>query len=404
MADLPISALRTPGVALQWYEGVAIVAELAEALAGAATPLALPGPEHLSLTVEGRVVAAITPAASAAESVKGLGALLDDLLEGTAAPAALRVLAIDAVAGAPDCVDIEAFARALAFFERPGRRGVLASLARRAREASAQVVVESEVQRLMMRARETAHAPVRAEAPGTPPAPPRPRVRPGAITIGVLAGVLGAAVAASVILAQRGSGEAGTLMRHAQGQITSLVQSGLHKLTPVRRAAPEPAAQPPAGASAGRRPSATAARPTAARGAPTPPADAPVASGIAGSEPAAVWHVEKMGGAAAAAEDDLPPPAGASRIYSVEDADVEPPHLLRQHLPTRPPPGLDLGEVGVLEILVNEDGEVEGFRPPAPPTRFQERMIVAAAKTWRFTPAVRDGVPVKYRTRVRLTL
>jgi hypothetical protein len=40
----------------------------------------------------------------------------------------------------------------------------------------------------------------------------------------------------------------------------------------------------------------------------------------------------------------------------------------------------------------------------SPANRYQERMLVAAAKTWQFQPATREGQPVRFRIRIRVTL
>jgi outer membrane biosynthesis protein TonB len=53
---------------------------------------------------------------------------------------------------------------------------------------------------------------------------------------------------------------------------------------------------------------------------------------------------------------------------------------------------------------VTERGEVEKVHLISPANRYRERMLVAAAKAWRFKPATLDGQPVRYRTTVRITL
>ena len=57
-----------------------------------------------------------------------------------------------------------------------------------------------------------------------------------------------------------------------------------------------------------------------------------------------------------------------------------------------------------LDMIISETGEVEHVKLISIANRFQERMIVAAAKAWRFRPALKGGQPVKYRIRVRVTL
>ena len=91
-------------------------------------------------------------------------------------------------------------------------------------------------------------------------------------------------------------------------------------------------------------------------------------------------------------------------VYSAGDDGVMPALLLRPLLPAQPPPDVPLNQIGTLELVVNEHGDVERVRLVSPSNRFHERMLVAHAKTWKFRPAIRDGQPVKYRTVVRLTI
>ena len=41
---------------------------------------------------------------------------------------------------------------------------------------------------------------------------------------------------------------------------------------------------------------------------------------------------------------------------------------------------------------------------PRDQERFQERMLMAAAKAWKFQPALRNGQPVRYRIRIPIIL
>jgi hypothetical protein len=91
-------------------------------------------------------------------------------------------------------------------------------------------------------------------------------------------------------------------------------------------------------------------------------------------------------------------------IYSSRDRDVQAPVMVRPVLPTAPPTDIPADQLGTLELLVDERGNVEHVRLVSTFNRHQERMIVASAKAWRFSPATRAGRPVKYRARVRLTI
>ena len=91
-------------------------------------------------------------------------------------------------------------------------------------------------------------------------------------------------------------------------------------------------------------------------------------------------------------------------VYSAGDEGVMPALLLRPLLPALPPPDVPPSQLGTLELVVNELGDVERVRLISPSNRYHERMLVAHAKTWKFRPALREGRPVKYRTVVRLTI
>jgi hypothetical protein len=94
----------------------------------------------------------------------------------------------------------------------------------------------------------------------------------------------------------------------------------------------------------------------------------------------------------------------AASIYSSGDLTVTPPVLVRPLLPAEPPPGLPPEQVGTIELLVDENGNVDQVKLVSPANRYEERMLVSHAKSWKFRPALKDGRPVKYRTRVRLTI
>ena len=91
-------------------------------------------------------------------------------------------------------------------------------------------------------------------------------------------------------------------------------------------------------------------------------------------------------------------------VYSTLDAAVIPPVLVRPVLPKQPPPGVPESMIGTIELLVDEQGDVEAVRLTSPANRFHERMLVSAAKMWKFRPAYKDGRAVRYMTRVRLTV
>jgi hypothetical protein len=87
--------------------------------------------------------------------------------------------------------------------------------------------------------------------------------------------------------------------------------------------------------------------------------------------------------------------------YSSTDRDVTPPVWQRRQLPTEPSPD---GNTGYFDIVIDTNGDVESVRLISPRRRYEERMLMAAAKAWKFRPALLNGQPVKYRMRVPITL
>jgi hypothetical protein len=101
----------------------------------------------------------------------------------------------------------------------------------------------------------------------------------------------------------------------------------------------------------------------------------------------------------------MPPAEEApATVYTATDGEVLPPVIVRPVLPKDPPPGVPPEQIGTIEVLVDELGDVAQVKLVSPANRYQERMLVSAAKMWKFRPAYRDGKPVRYRTRVRLTI
>ncbi len=85
-------------------------------------------------------------------------------------------------------------------------------------------------------------------------------------------------------------------------------------------------------------------------------------------------------------------------VYAENDNEVVPPSAIYPRFPTVKPAGVDLVE---FNVLISEAGTVESVHALRAPETIAEAMVVtmslSASKTWRFSPATKDGEPVRYR-------
>jgi hypothetical protein len=85
-------------------------------------------------------------------------------------------------------------------------------------------------------------------------------------------------------------------------------------------------------------------------------------------------------------------------IYTSADEGINPPKML---YPQLPPPPLMISQsnnsVNVMEIVVGDDGSVERVHLVSQPRRLTDMMLLSGAKSWRFAPASKNGLPVRYR-------
>jgi hypothetical protein len=391
-----LNELSGPAVALDWHEAVAVAAALTAAVTEARLSHAptldaafLTAAGDLRLTGGGREVGSVTC---------GLAIGLAALLESAPCPAELRQLVMHSTDPSPRVDTLEEFSRALSFFERPGRVDVLRRLAARAEVALERARATEALERLTERARHAAE----------PVVPPQTAAAVN-VDIGVAArrilgpAAIGTTVFISVALV------VATLFTTAQAPdqgATLTVGPIVDDEVPAQREA----ASPPEAASAVH--SVAAMPPSADRSVASGAKSNPVTSpGVASSgEPNVTVRVVELGGAPLPSNASVPAPAfvvpetASTRIYSTADAGVSSPVLVRPHLPAEPPSGVPPWQIGTLELIVGKTGTVEQVHLISPYNRFQERMLMAAAKAWQFQPATKDGRPVRCRTRIRVTL
>jgi hypothetical protein len=96
--------------------------------------------------------------------------------------------------------------------------------------------------------------------------------------------------------------------------------------------------------------------------------------------------------------------AAEEHVYTSMDSGVVAPRALSRQFPLTPPTGVRADRIGVLEIVVGIQGDVVFIKLHTPLNRYHERMVVSAAKAWRYRPATKDGRPVRYRLMVAINL
>jgi hypothetical protein len=84
-------------------------------------------------------------------------------------------------------------------------------------------------------------------------------------------------------------------------------------------------------------------------------------------------------------------------IYSVNSGAVVPPIGVRPKLARQLPPDFDPTRLGRVELIIGTDGLVESAKLLGPPRTVNDGLFLSVAKAWMFQPALRNGVPVRYR-------
>jgi TonB family protein len=94
-------------------------------------------------------------------------------------------------------------------------------------------------------------------------------------------------------------------------------------------------------------------------------------------------------------------------IYSADDAGIVPPTALSRSTPAWQP----RNEIekrrefrGVLELVVDEAGDVTTAKLGKSIHPLYDRELLERTRSWKFRPATKDGVPVKYRMIIQIEL
>jgi hypothetical protein len=126
--------------------------------------------------------------------------------------------------------------------------------------------------------------------------------------------------------------------------------------------------------------------------APPPPTPAVAAAGT----PAAAAPTSASG---ATRTENVPKPA--SPLYDHSAVDVVPPVTVRQEIPQIPRElmrtMLSTVKTATLELVIDENGNVERAAMRDELNPIYDRLVIAAAKTWKYRPATKGGTPVRYQ-------
>ena len=419
---LALETVLERGISVSWLEAVAIVEATCTALISDGDELPAPDPSDIFLTVDGgiEVQTGLGFGFGRTDSVQRLARTLHVLTSGQAIPAPLRLFTSKWIASDGDH-SIADFAKELAYFARPNgsdlvrevyRRCVTAPATKKQTASASKQKPENQSEKKTPRvsrqpARRSRAALVIAVfslafALAIIIAFSRPRQAGEAGSSGLLTNLVAGAAEFG-----RSLGEVRTQLGNLTAQLSAHLASGADAPVPAK---PAPAADAQT-TSTPAQGNTRASTPQAAR----PPLPARTVPGIATRS----TSTARSGASAPALGLSAlrPPDAGqpesplAARniltpaetvdpeaIYTSADAGINPPKMLYPQLP--PPPlvvSTSDNSVNVMEIIIGGNGSVERVRLVSQPRRMTDMMLLSGAKSWKFAPASKDGLPVRYR-------
>ena len=377
--QITLDDLLVRDVAVQWFEGVALVQALCRQLsARSGADGIFPAASQITLASDGTVTIE-RPAAT--NPVPAAGHLLARMLSDDV-PVRLRLLITQATAEAATIASLHELSESLAYFERPNPEAILSALHARASVAPPR-----------RQDTETAGPVVVERAPRAYSLEIGARTRRAIV---LAAAILLLAVAGVLVHAGLQNGSVASVVERLESAITKAaeVTTATSKNDEMGGAAAAQAID--AGAATDKAPRRPASDKVPARAITLPPALGPpdmVAK-------LAIADVSAAGAPPVIAAESWEP---EDKIYSGSDASVTPPRQVYPALPALPSPDRRPEDLTVLDLVIGADGHVEKVQLRTTPRDVHEFMLVSAAKAWRFEPAALNGRPVRFRHSVAIT-
>ena len=404
-----VASLLERRVALSWQEGVALMLEIAEVFERSGKR-SVPRSDNLALTPSG-TVEFLRGRTQSGNAVSALARTLNSLLPSDR-PTQLRLLVSTAGPDSSSYKSVGEFVEALKYFERPGRRNLLAVVHERALTAPLNTGTDerSSSDATPRKKRETRR---------------RSRLMVPAVVVVLLATVVGGAslmertqsgsvleraeplqavasdawstaLAATAEFRASASRDLSIVLEKMREATEDIVSETLGEVevddesevetssSEPRSAAPAPDLEPEAGA-------VDAGSAVSGEG-----EDAVEPEAVVTTEVAAVVEVGEREPAVA--------PLVSAALFDSRNVNVTPPVTIRLQLPTVADESTWNEDIGVVEAIVSPKGEVERVKLLSPPESVHQAMILSAIKTWRFRPAELDGLPVRYRQLIQVAI
>ena len=364
-------------IGIQWFEGIALVQAVCEQVLAHGRADAFPSAADIAVEADGSIAVL---GHTAGPTVASAGRLLAGMI-GDDVPVRLRLAISEATATESPYRHLAAFSEALAYFERPERRALIAAVYARATAAPSRRVAGLK------------QAPVPEALPeGQKQQVRSPRRRP-ALALALALLVAGTVVAAGIWLAPN------------HPQMSAALSALVTDTQPEQSLAPTEAVRVPS-AQPHRPAKKVKVRAREERVTPNP-ANTYAASLLPDKRdapPIMVFDEVLVVTASEPGEATDVSGRDTRRVYSRDDGFVSAPRPVRPQLPPEPPFDPTVAPPTELELVIGATGLVENAKLKTPPRNVNEFMLVSAAKAWIFQPAELDGRPVAYRHRVRLIL